>query len=183
MGSPLLLIFHSRPPETTRPCIIRADSIQMTGGVGACSCKYPLTLLTCSFYEGRPALSKICFGEITSSHSCSGENGGHYAQMTVLYNTSVADGEFPFQQESLSQKNECAGGWHPVLACGCYSCTHWHTHKHIWFLKISFCFAGLHSENYFWKRVYGNGRVLRWQGRECHAFNVSGVCIILNINV
>lgn len=24
MGSPLLLIFHSRPPEVMRPCIIRA---------------------------------------------------------------------------------------------------------------------------------------------------------------
>lgn len=96
-----------------------------------CSWKYPPTFLTCSFYEGRPALSKICFGEITSSHGCSGENGGRYAQMTVLYNTSVADGEFQFQQESLSQKMsvleddiQCC----PVATTVAHTVTHINTH-------------------------------------------------------
>lgn len=50
--------------------------------------------------------------------------------MTVLYNTSVADGEFQFQQESLSQKRSVLEDgiqcW-PVAATVAHTGTHINT--------------------------------------------------------
>lgn len=98
------------------------DSTHTAGSVGGAAGipgKYSLTLVACSSSEGKPSLSRICFGVVLNVVTAV------LVRMVAVMLRRQCSARLPLLQKMNVLETDIQ-----LLTCDLYTCTHQHTHKH-----------------------------------------------------